>query len=228
MLLTAPDPTPGKYGGRLSLGLANVATWARVSGEDLLDDPGEFAAWLGRASAATPEEVEALTAAAHRRPRGHRRGGRSPARAGRGPARGLRRAARERRPAARGPRRDRPARRRGAARRAPRGRRRDVRDRPSRAGQLARRGPARGGPLGRGGARIAHRSGAPQALPARGLPVRLRGRQPQPDAPLVRHPAVRQPGPGCATLRPRRATPANPPEAITVDAWNNLRSQAFA
>ena len=40
MLLTASDPTPGKYGGRLSLGLANVATWARVSGEDLLDDPG--------------------------------------------------------------------------------------------------------------------------------------------------------------------------------------------
>ncbi len=64
MLLTAPDPTPGKYGGRLSLGLANVATWARVSGEDLLDDPGEFAAWLGRASAATPEEVETLSAAA--------------------------------------------------------------------------------------------------------------------------------------------------------------------
>jgi predicted RNA-binding Zn ribbon-like protein len=70
MLLTASDPTPGKYGGRLSLGLANVATWARVSGEDLLDDPAELAAWLGRAHAATPEEVEALSAAGTSDPEG--------------------------------------------------------------------------------------------------------------------------------------------------------------
>src|SRR4051812_14260657 len=70
MLLTAPDPTPGKYGGRLALGLANVATWARVSGQDLLDEPAAFAAWLGRAHAATPDEVEALSAASAADPEG--------------------------------------------------------------------------------------------------------------------------------------------------------------
>src|SRR5690349_5348518 len=72
MLLTASDPTPGKYGGRLALGLANVATWARVSGEDLLDDPAELAAWLGRAHAATAEEVEALVSAGEADPEGTR------------------------------------------------------------------------------------------------------------------------------------------------------------
>jgi predicted RNA-binding Zn ribbon-like protein len=72
MLLTASDPTPGKYGGRLALGLANLATWARVSGEDLLDDPVELASWLGRAHAATPEEVDALAAASVADPDGAR------------------------------------------------------------------------------------------------------------------------------------------------------------
>jgi predicted RNA-binding Zn ribbon-like protein len=72
MLLTAPDPTPGKYGGRLALGLANVATWARVAGEDLFDDPAQLAGWLGRASAASPEEVEGLCAASAADPEGAR------------------------------------------------------------------------------------------------------------------------------------------------------------
>jgi predicted RNA-binding Zn ribbon-like protein len=61
MLPSVPDPTPGKYGGRLSLGLANVAVWTRVSGDDLLDQPERFVAWLGHANAATPDEVAALT-----------------------------------------------------------------------------------------------------------------------------------------------------------------------
>src|SRR3954468_876757 len=62
MLPRVPDPTPGKYGARLSLGLANVAAWTRVSGDDLLAQPERFARWLGHANAATAEEVEELVA----------------------------------------------------------------------------------------------------------------------------------------------------------------------